>query len=442
MESRLNQLAIEPASRGLFEGTACESTLTLQDAAAIDWDVVVIGAGPTGSLAARQLALPGLRILLVDRSSFPREKVCGGCISGLGCRILESVGLQSLLDSSVAVPLRRLELAAAGRRISLDLPAGAAISRFQFDARLVREAIRSGAAFIGGASASVRGLSEGCGFRIVTLQDEDAFVRVGARMVISADGLSRSSLKQHRAFASRAHAASRIGIGATLPAAKCGVAPEAVLMSVARDGYVGMVRLPDGALNLAAAVDPRLVRRLGPASSVREILMQAGATPPADLEMTEWRGTGLLTRHSPRMCARRLLVLGDAAGYIEPFTGEGMTWGMLAAVLAAPLVDEWLDRDSMRCGDCVALRQESARLTRAWTALYRTHIVRRQRNCRVLSGLLRHPVAVRAALGLISLAPNVAKPLIAHFWDSGQLVEQPKRVSHEGSIDAVKLASR
>jgi flavin-dependent dehydrogenase len=441
MESDLNQLAIEPASRRPIDGQACDATLTLYDAAAIDWDVVVIGAGPTGSLAARQLACRGLQTLLVDRSSFPREKVCGGCISGLGRRILESVDLEFLFDRSVAAPLRRLDLAAAGRRVSLELPAGAAISRLHFDTELVREAIHSGAAFIGGASASVRGLSESCRFRTINLQNEDCVVRLRTRLAIAADGLGRTSLKQHRAFASRAVAASRIGLGATLPAAACDIAPEAVLMSVARDGYVGMVRLPDSALNLAAAVDPNVVRQLGPAGAVREILMQAGLTPPAGLEAAEWRGTGLLTRHSPRISARRLLVLGDAAGYIEPFTGEGMTWGMLSAVLAAPLIDEWLNRDAMRCVDSVVARQESARLARAWTALCRTHIAPRQRHCRMLSSLLRHPAAVRAAMGLIALAPNIVKPLIGHFWDSGTIVQQPQRVPHEGSIYAIKLAS-
>ena len=78
----------------------------------------MIGAGPTGALAARQLALRGLRTLLVDRSSFPREKVCGGCISGFGRRILEDVGLAQLLDPSVAAPLDRFELAAGGRRVT------------------------------------------------------------------------------------------------------------------------------------------------------------------------------------------------------------------------------------------------------------------------------------------------------------------------------------
>jgi menaquinone-9 beta-reductase len=435
----LNQLAFEHAAppnresagdrtiRTARESRGCDSTLTLQDAAGVAWDAAVIGAGPTGALAARQLALRGLRTLLVDRSSFPREKVCGGCISGLGRRILEDVGLAPLLDPSIAAPLDRFELAAGGRRVTFELPGGAAVSRFHFDAQLVQHAVRAGAGFVSGTPTLVRGLTESCRFRTLVLQHEDHSVRARARLVIAADGLARTSLKRHRAFAPRVAAASRMGLGATLPCSAFEIEPGRVLMSVARGGYVGMVCVPGDALNLAAAVDPNLVRQRGPAEAVRTILIEAGVKPPANLETTDWRGTGLLTRHSPRTSARRLLVLGDAAGYIEPFTGEGMTWGMLSAVLAAPLVEDWLSRDSARNGDCVAARNEFGRMARAWSALYRTHIAPRQRHCRILSSFLRSPTAVRSAMGLIAFAPNVAKPLIGHFWNSGDGIEVETR---------------
>jgi menaquinone-9 beta-reductase len=437
MESRLNQLALEAAAlpqqgatgeRAALAGADCGSTLTVDHAGEIEWDVAVIGAGPAGALAARQFALRGLQTVLFDRSSFPREKVCGGCISGLGRRLLENVGLDELLQPSCAAPLGRFDLAAAGRRISFKLPAGAAISRLHFDAQLVQHAIRAGAAFVDGTTTLVRGLAERCRFRTILLQREDRCVRARARIVIAADGLSRTSLKRHRALAPRVAAASRMGLGATFPTAACDVEHGCVLMSVARHGYVGMVNVPGSGLNLAAAVDPNLVRQRGPAEAVRSILIEAGVTAPAALENAEWRGTGLLTRQTPRTAARRLLVLGDAAGYVEPFTGEGMTWGMLSAVLAAPLVEEWLSRDSQRSADRLTARNEFDRLSRGWAALYRAHISHRQRDCRILSSFLRRPALVRAAMALIAVAPNVAKPLIGHFWNSGKGVEAEAQI--------------
>jgi menaquinone-9 beta-reductase len=106
--------------------------------------------------------------------------------------------------------------------------------------------------------------------------------------------------------------------------------------------------------------------------------------------------------------------LGDAAGYVEPFTGEGMTWAMLSAISVAPLAKEWLRtrQDS---------RRQSVALANAWSRQHRSLLARRQRNCRNLAYLLRHPSAVRTALGVISLVPRIAQPLIHYFWNQEDL---------------------
>ncbi len=431
----MNQLTFEPdaLARGECPGKrtdrtepaapSCESTLRVDEAADVAWDVAVIGAGPTGALAARQLACHGLRTLLIDRSQFPREKVCGGCISGLGRHLLESVGLADLLESPNAAPLGRFDLAAGGRRVSFELPAGAAVSRFSFDAELVRRAVEGGAEFLGGTTTIVRGLGSGGRTRRLLLQHEDRRLIARARMVVVADGLGRTSLRQHRAFAPRVVATSRIGLGATLPATATQIDSGSVLMSVSRDGYVGLVRAPGDAINLAAAIDPARLRERGPAETVREVFRHAGVTPPTGLEAVDWRGTGLLTRQSRRTAAPRLLVLGDAAGYVEPFTGEGMTWGMLSAVLAAPLVAAWLERDDLLSASRGAARWESQRLAHDWSAAVRTQIAPRQRDCRMLARLLRNPLAVRAAMAIIGSAPGLVRPLIGHFWNAGKGVD-------------------
>jgi menaquinone-9 beta-reductase len=394
---------------------SCAATVDLKDAARTKWGVVVIGAGPAGALAARQTALRGLKTLLVDKSPFPRAKVCGGCISGSGRQVLVRVGLGHLVAEPAATPLHRFDLAAGGRRVSFELPLGAAISRFDFDAALVREAVAAGAEFLSETTAQVRGLAEDRHFRSVSLQSSSReAVRARGGLVLVADGLGRTSLKRHGPFAPRVFAASRVGLGATLDGGECYVPSGTVSMSVGRAGYVGMVRVPDGSINLAAAVDPRVLREKGPAAAVREILAWAGVAAPGGLERAEWRGTGLLTRQSPRVAAKRLLLLGDAAGYVEPFTGEGMTWAMLSAVSAARLASEWLS--PRRDGD-FSFRG----LVDAWSREHRSLVARRQRGCRVLAALLRHPSAVRSALGVISRVPGLAKPLIHYFWNPKDL---------------------
>jgi flavin-dependent dehydrogenase len=393
----------------------CAGTIDFERAVKTEWDVTVIGAGPAGALAARQTALSGLRTLLIDKSLFPRAKVCGGCISGLGRHVLARVGLGQLVEEPVATPLERFDLATAGRRVSLALPLGAAISRYHFDAALVREAIVAGAEFLPETTAQVRGLVDACRLRGVSLQGSShGAVRTLSRLVLIADGLGRTSMRGHGPFAPRIAAASRVGLSTTLSGGDFELRPGVVAMYVGREGYVGMVRVPDESINLAAAVDPKALRQRGPADVVRAILIQAGVEPPRSLESVDWRGTGLLTRHSPRVAAKRLLLLGDAAGYVEPFTGEGMTWAMLSAISVAPLAKEWLR--TRQDG-----RRQLVALANAWSRQHRSLLAGRQRNCRALAYLLRHPSAVRTALRIISLAPGIAQPLIHYFWNQEDL---------------------
>jgi menaquinone-9 beta-reductase len=130
-------------------------TLTLDRAVASDWDAMVVGAGPGGALAARQLALAGLRTLLVERHIFPRNKVCGGCLNGRALEVLRTVGLENELNALRPVASNRFVLQANRRRVELVLPAGATIRRSSFDAMLVQAAIDAGAAFLPETFAAV-----------------------------------------------------------------------------------------------------------------------------------------------------------------------------------------------------------------------------------------------------------------------------------------------
>jgi menaquinone-9 beta-reductase len=408
-------LAHDADSRQSTAAPSCAATIDLESAARTEWSVVVIGAGPAGALAARQSALLGLKTLLIDKSPFPRAKVCGGCISGLGRHVLERVGLGRLVEKPAATPLDRFDLAAGGRRVSLGLPLGAAISRFNFDADLVRAAVAAGAEFLSETTAQIRGLVDSRRLRSVSLQNSmHGTVRARSELVLVADGLGRTSLRRHGPFAPQVATGSRVGLGATLGGDGSDLQTGTVLMSVGREGYVGMVRVPDGTINIAAAVDPEQLRERGPCAVVRDILVQADTGAPRSLENAEWRGTALLTRHSPRVAGKRLLLLGDTAGYVEPFTGEGMTWAMLSAVSVAPLAKKWLE--TRKKGS-----RPFADLANAWSREHRSLVARRQRSCRVLALLLRHPSAVRMGLGVMSFAPGVAKPLIHYFWNQKDL---------------------
>ena len=82
------------------------ATVRFDDLGPERWDLIVIGAGPAGAMAARQAALGGARVLLVDRASFPRRKVCGCCLNGAALGVLTDVGLGTLATECQAKDLR------------------------------------------------------------------------------------------------------------------------------------------------------------------------------------------------------------------------------------------------------------------------------------------------------------------------------------------------
>jgi flavin-dependent dehydrogenase len=115
-----------------------------------------------------------------------------------------------------------------------------------------------------------------------------------------------------------------------------------------------------------------------------------------------WRGTPALTRRPRRRAAERVFALGDAAGYVEPFTGEGMAWALSAAVALAPLVAR------------AAERWES-RYVRVWPRAFQCLVVRSQVACRAAAFVLRRPLLARVLVGILSRAPFLARPVLARL---------------------------
>ncbi len=352
------------------------------------WDVVVIGAGPAGAVAARTLALRGWEVRLVDRAIFPRRKVCGCCLNQHALSVLHSMGLGELPARLGAVPLERVRLGAGGRTADVRLPGGVALSREAFDGALIAEAETAGATFRPGTRVHLPESETDTEF--VSLSDG-----LRAKAVVVADGLNGRA----RAEASVVRPGSRIGAGTILTDAPDDYEAGTIHMATGRGGYVGLVRLEDGRLDVAAAFDAGFVQSLGLGAAAREIVRGSGLPELPGLADADWKGTPPLTRGPLRIAGPRWFAVGDAAGYVEPFTGEGMAWAMASAVAVAPLVE--------RC-----VKSGPAGLASEWAALHQACVGQRQWACRALAWGLKRPTLCAFAVRGLRLLPALARPVV------------------------------
>jgi len=423
------------------------------------WDVIVVGAGPAGAMAACELARRSLRVLLVDKSAFPRAKVCGCCLNGQALALLQARGLGSTISNLGAVPLRHLLLAAGGRQAILSLPAGLALSREVLDMSLANAAVEKGVVFLPNTNATLDApIPSG---RQVILRSNGHEVLAKASVVLAADGLSGSfsaySFQETRfrgrdscrvAGAERSEAPalddmrgqrrlspghpvpkngpagaspsrngylpvvssdSRIGAAVVVERGPAFYQSETIYMACGTGGYVGLVRLEDGRLNIAAALDSQALRAIGHAGCLAaKILHQAGLPPVPDILQGAWKGTPRLTRHASLLAAERLFVLGDAASFVEPFTGEGIAWALQSAIAVAPLTAR-------------AVHDWKPNLEKEWTATFHRQVERRQIICRLTAGLLRWPRLTTMLVRLLAFLPSLSSPVIRQLSARTQL---------------------
>jgi flavin-dependent dehydrogenase len=379
-------------------GPAVSAPLDLGAAADRRWDAVVVGAGPAGSIAAYELARRGRAVLLLERARLPRYKVCGGCLNERALAVLRAEGLDRCVWQQGAKSLRGITLASGKRRADVPLPGGAALSRTRLDAALAAAAREAGAGYLEGCPAGVERVGE----RSVALRlrQGDSSVVIEAGACIVASGLAGDAIQKLAEIRVEIDSAARIGAGAHFDSIDPFYQPGQIYMAVAPRGYVGLVRVEDDALNVAASFDVRHVREWGsPQVAAARILEEAGLPAPAGLAEAAWRGTPPLTRRARPAAVQRVVLVGDAAGYIEPFTGEGMAWALESGRAAAALVHD-------------SLEGWNNATTAAWERIYSRRFAVSQRRCRAIAAMLRRPTVVGAAVYALRAAPSLARPLV------------------------------
>jgi len=349
-------------------------------------EIVVLGAGPAGAVAAAELAARGRDVLLVDRATFPRPKVCGCCLGPAGVGILASLGLDDLL--ATATPLAQVSLGTASGTVDLPFEGSRVLGRDRLDPALIEAAVARGVRTRFGVRGTVTPDDR---VRLGAGPDGEASITPAA--IVVADGLAGGSLAEHPDFEWTIAAGSRFGAGVVVDATADAPRAGDLLMLVDAIGYLGVVRLPDDRIDLAAAFDaPRVRVAGGPATAAAALLARHGMPRLAGLaSRARWRGTPTLARR--RRCVGRGVIacIGDAAGYVEPFTGEGMTWAMRSGVEAAAFIDAAL---------------AAGRPLDGWHDRHRRLFRHHHRRCRLVARSVRHPRLLhRGAAMLAGLAP-------------------------------------
>ncbi len=368
------------------------------------WDVVVVGAGPAGAIAARQTSMLGLRTLLVDKASFPRFKVCGCCLNQRSLSTLAGVGLGKLVEQLGGVDYDRIVLAQHRTQVEIALPIGKSLSREAFDAALISAARKEGAVFLPKTTALLDGVGEQS--RRLQLGRDAKAIHVEAKVVLAADGLGGRLFadSENEWVATR----SRIGAGTIVSENIEGYARRKIYMACGELGYVGVVRLEDGRLDVAAAFDATVVRQAGGLAEGANLVLESANLPTLPLDC-HWKGTPMLTRRKRKLGDERILVLGDAAGYVEPFTGEGIAWALSSGVAVANLAEQ-------------AVREWTPEIVTTWERLHRKIVRRRQSICRWTSLVVRRPWLTRFVIKTVRLFPALARPFTGRINEVFQAV--------------------
>jgi len=303
---------------------------------------VVVGAGPAGSVAALVLARAGVDVRLVDRSVFPRDKLCGDTLNPGALSILDRLGIGHRVRER-AIPIRGMVVTGPfGASVACDYPDGlfgAAISRRDLDVVLLEAAVAAGVDFV--PSTPVRGAlhaDESARVAGVRVGNTSCERSMPARIVIAADG-RRSRLAFALGLARFAAAPRRWAFGAYFT--DVDALTSRGEMHIRPDGYTGVAALGQNLTNVCVVRELSPVRH-GERVTGDEILAEAlGSDPALRARFARARQVSAVTSLGPLAVEARsagcpgLLLAGDAAGFVDPMTGDGLRFALRGGELAA-----------------------------------------------------------------------------------------------------------
>jgi flavin-dependent dehydrogenase len=315
------------------------------------FDAVVVGAGPAGSSAAAVLGERGRSVLLVEKDLFPRHKVCGEFLSADALSSLERIGAREAVEGATEERITKGMLyLATGHTVAFTLPAPAiGLSRFRLDDLLARRARAAGVDVRFNTRVVSAEPAHG-GFHVRFTHDQIES-EAAARAVIGAwgrwDALDRAMERGFLGRRARFLGWNRDFGGDT------GFLAGRVHLYLFAGGYCGLSRVEEGAVNLAGVVSEEAWRRAGGWTAVVDAARERNRALDSDLARLTpgpigYLGTGpvFFTRKPP--VENDLLMAGDAAGVIDPFSGEGQAAALASGILAAEAAERFLSGELSR----------------------------------------------------------------------------------------------
>lgn len=341
------------------------------------WDVVIVGAGPAGSSTAFPLARAGAKVLMLDRATFPRDKPCAEYLSPQASRVLANMGVLDRVEQAGAAHLAGMIVRAPnGAKIRGDFVANHGYSAFRDRGLALRRTVLDKLLLDGARDAGAE-VREGvrvcdlardahgtvCGVQIAAADGKRETIH--CRLVIGADGLN-SLVANRLGLAHRSRWwPKRIALVAHFE--NFGEISEWGEMHVERDvGYVGIARVDDGLSNVAMVV-PRSARESVRADKnaffdawlrARPQLARrvSGATRTTDV-----LATGPFASRAKRAWASGAALVGDAADFFDPFTGEGIYSALRGGELLAPFALRALGTENVSHSDSALADYDRAR---------------------------------------------------------------------------------
>ncbi len=360
-------------------------------------DVVVVGGGPAGATAAALLARRGVDVVVLDRARFPRTKPCGEFLSPAATPLLETLGARDAVERAGARRLDRVRIVAHGEPVELRFPDlgtapawGFALSRERLDAVLLDRAREAGAEVVEGVVVDGPRMD---GDRVsgVVVREDGQRGEIRARVVVAAGGrndpVARALGLQRRSSRRRYDLLAHWGASAE-GAEPAGNADPVCELRISGDRYLAAAPLEAGRVNVNGVVPREALRATSDPEALYDALL---AADPGLRSWTAGRSrdavsaadvTALSTRSA---VADGAVLIGDAALFLDPFTGQGIYLALRSGSLAAGAIADALARgradraaltpyQAARAAELDAKRKVSGALQRI---LFRPRLARR-----------------------------------------------------------------